>query len=986
MPCTLKLADYIANRLADIAEEATSQNAIQTAFNDLVTNQTMAIQNIDGLAVVKDFSSVLAALLHSKNDALLGIKYAAEKFDKVPDDPNIKYFDFFDAKNKNYSGKANLKKDPTFISSTPVDNKAALHHIPTNVFKLRPDVLNYINKSQQLDPVYEKQKAEQPTLLWQYVGSPTGVFSMYPGFFWADTDETDRYDCRRRGWYMLGASSSKDAVILIDTSGSMTGVNMNIAIAAADVLIKSFQENDFFNMMMFNSETDLAISCFPNLVQSTKTSREKFREKLFNLSSPSSSGNIVKALVKAYDMLRVAKKSKLTTSGCHRSIFLLSDELEQLDDAKKVRIFSYQIGLGNKKKNTLEHIACRSGGKYYQLETIGDVYDTVLDYVTQLGESITSNKTADSGIITYVPLYADYSTKKLVISVVVPIVKQSSSGLFGVAGQDITMEELADTAPIQKLGISGYGFSVNNNGFALFHPFLRAQQSQFKLPPTVPLTALELNSQNETRVLMKKMIDRMTGKMNTTNYMVFPISTRKRFMQVDMHYFFAPTNNTPFTSGIAIPDFGIKCLVLKNAQFNFTEALTSLNDTSQNVSIMIPSWSFCNITSKLQINKPPSPIIYPDRQELLDYLSKFSQIPPSCNKDLLEKLFLSAKVLDDLLKQKWNATKNARNHVLSSFVSTHSGYTRVVYSRINEIKSGTIGNEATSEEFYARAADIYKQKQNHFIYDVKDDVTDKNVIIASSPVVVGKDLQAVAAVVGFTMSQSALTDMIKNFSLGAKLDFNCDQNKDFGCYIVDSDGYIVAGNRNQSLVSRFFGLTEGNVMRDLIKKKIFNRHTILDEQAECSDTSSKKSSASRITNVSLQNYCSKAVIIIRILSSIMVQLMYGSSKVDAATTKYYNCIKEMYFFKLNTTMLPYEGTTTQLTCNKKYSLAALANTNLALIITDRRNTACNYKDWKLDPSPVESTCSSGEMKASSSFGILRTTLLLLLAFYMINCD
>ncbi len=46
-----------------------------------------------------------------------------------------------------------------------------------------------------------------------------------------------------------------------------------------------------------------------------------------------------------------------------------------------------------------------------------------------------------------------------------------------------------------------------------------------------------------------------------------------------------------------------------------------------------------------------------------------------------------------------------------------------------------------------------------------------------------------------------------------------------------------------------------------------------------------------------------------IFSGALLSIMYASNDVKAQTsaTKYYNCVKEMYYFKLNATMLPYAG-------------------------------------------------------------------------------
>ena len=44
-----------------------------------------------------------------------------------------------------------------------------------------PKVLNTVKWTSQLDPIFRSNYDQQPTLLWQYIGSPSGALTSYPG-------------------------------------------------------------------------------------------------------------------------------------------------------------------------------------------------------------------------------------------------------------------------------------------------------------------------------------------------------------------------------------------------------------------------------------------------------------------------------------------------------------------------------------------------------------------------------------------------------------------------------------------------------------------------------------------------------------------------------------------------------------------------------------------------------------------------------------
>ena len=74
--------------------------------------------------------------------------------------------------------------------------------------------------------------------------------------------DPDLFDCRLRPWYLQAAASAKDVFILVDTSGSMTGVRKEIAKHVVLTLLDTLSENDYVNVYNFSGHPDAIVPCF----------------------------------------------------------------------------------------------------------------------------------------------------------------------------------------------------------------------------------------------------------------------------------------------------------------------------------------------------------------------------------------------------------------------------------------------------------------------------------------------------------------------------------------------------------------------------------------------------------------------------------------------------------------------------------------------------------------------------------------------------
>lgn len=168
----------------------------------------------------------------------------------APDmDPPITY-EFINAKNNTFE----LDFNPHFGGYVNVNMSAV--HVPTNVYERDSGVIRAIKWSEALDRTFINNYEQDPSLSWQYFGSATGFMRQYPAINWNlnPVDPVDLFDCRTRSWYIEAATSPKDVLILMDTSGSMTGIRREIARHVINNILDTLGNNDFVNIITFSEE------------------------------------------------------------------------------------------------------------------------------------------------------------------------------------------------------------------------------------------------------------------------------------------------------------------------------------------------------------------------------------------------------------------------------------------------------------------------------------------------------------------------------------------------------------------------------------------------------------------------------------------------------------------------------------------------------------------------------------------------------------
>ena len=96
------------------------------------------------------------------------------------------------------------------------------------------------------DPVVEEMRRTLqnfPFIKWQYFASEEGMLANFPAF--EDTADCKTYDPRFRPFYVETVTPEpKDVVLVIDTSGSMSGTRIIVAKEAAKTVLSTMNPRD----------------------------------------------------------------------------------------------------------------------------------------------------------------------------------------------------------------------------------------------------------------------------------------------------------------------------------------------------------------------------------------------------------------------------------------------------------------------------------------------------------------------------------------------------------------------------------------------------------------------------------------------------------------------------------------------------------------------------------------------------------------------
>uniref|UniRef100_A0A8C1XGB0 Calcium channel, voltage-dependent, alpha 2/delta subunit 4b n=1 Tax=Cyprinus carpio TaxID=7962 RepID=A0A8C1XGB0_CYPCA len=870
-----KWAITLSEQINAIASKYSGAALLQKKLKDV--EPIIRIEDVDGARLVLDFAEEIERMLGSKMKSVKRLADTAEDADLYHEYNASLQFDYFNALLVNtmdeegnfieLGGEFPLEENEHF-NKLSVNTLMSDIQVPTNVYNKDPNILNGVYMSEALNDIFINNFQKDPTLTWQYFGSSSGFFRLYPGIKWTpDANGVVSFDCRNRNWYIQAATSPKDIVIVVDVSGSMKGLKMTIAKHTINTILDTLGENDFVNVIAYTDYVRYVEPCFKGtLVQADLDNREHFKLLIEELHVKGEA-KVKKAMKESFRILADARANG-QGSLCNQAIMLITDgAMEDFQSVfeefnwpdKKVRVFTYLIGRDMTFSENVKWIACNNKGYYTHISTLADVQENVMEYLHVLSRPMVINHDHD---IIWTEAYMDSvlpNTKELfkskahslllMTSVAMPVFSKkketlSHGILLGVVGTDVPLLEVMKLAPRYKLGAHGYAFLITNNGYILAHPDLRPLYSDGKkLKPKPNYNSVDLSEaewEDTEDSLRTAMVKGETGTLSLDVRAAVDKGKRPLFLKNE--YFYTTINETPFSFGMV--------LTRGHGQYMFFGNVSveeGLHDLQQPDLSIADEWTYC------ETDIDPHHRKLTQLQAVVRYLTG-KEPDLECDEILLQQVLFDA-VVTAPLEAYWTAltltAPGVDEGMESAFLGTRSGLMRVIRYAGSEKRVGKKfltpvdkENLFTVDHFpiwYRMAAE--NKPGQFFFYVPHDDINKgKNTFVAITSVTVTEGKRtAVAGAIGMQASLVLLERVFMSIAkqpnttdcsdVDGICPLSCD-SIDVNCYLVDNNGFIMV-SKEKGDVGKFFGEIDGSVMAQLLKSGLFKRVTLYDYQAMC---------------------------------------------------------------------------------------------------------------------------------------------------------
>uniref|UniRef100_A0A8C0VU86 Voltage-dependent calcium channel subunit alpha-2/delta-3 n=1 Tax=Cyanistes caeruleus TaxID=156563 RepID=A0A8C0VU86_CYACU len=853
-------ASAFGGEIKSIAAKYSGSQLLQKKYKEY--EKDVAIEEIDGLQLVKKLAKNMEEMFHKKSEAVRRLVEAAEDaYLKHEFDADLQY-EYFNAvlinerdEEGNYLelGKEFILVPNDHFNNLPVNISLSDVQVPTNMYNKDPAIVNGVYWSESLNKVFVDNFDRDPSLIWQYFGSAKGFFRQYPGIKWEpDENGVIAFDCRNRKWYIQAATSPKDVVILVDVSGSMKGLRLTIAKQTVSSILDTLGDDDFFNIIAYNEELHYVEPCLNGtLVQADRANKEHFREHLDKLFAKGI-GMLDIALNEAFNMLNEFNHTG-QGSICSQAIMLITDGAVDTYDTifakynwpdRKVRIFTYLIGREAAFADNLKWMACANKGFFTQISTLADVQENVMEYLHVLSRPKVIDQEHD---VVWTEAYIDSTLPQaqkladdqglvLMTTVAMPVFSKqnetrSKGILLGVVGTDVPVKELLKTIPKYKLGIHGYAFAITNNGYILTHPELRPLYEEGKKRRKPNYSSVDLSEvewEDRDDVLRNAMVNRKTGKFSME--VKKTVDKGKRVLVMTNDYYYTDIKGTPFSLGVA--------LSRGHGKYFFRGNVTVEEGKVPTFSCSLHSSFIVNLVVPcLQIPQGNWTFFFKDH--LLHRV--LSTVRLFCSREQLIEVLFDA-VVSAPIEAYWtslalNKSENSDKGVEVAFLGTRTGLSRInlfvgpeQLTNQDFLTAEDKENIFNADHFplwYRRAAE---QIPGSFVYSIPfstETANKSNVVTASTAIQLLDDRKSpVVAAVGIQMKleffQRKFWTASRQVYFKLKFSLSLNLQQTINCYLIDNNGFILVSEDYQQ-TGYFFGEVEGAVMNKLLTMGSFKR-------------------------------------------------------------------------------------------------------------------------------------------------------------------
>uniref|UniRef100_A0A8C1TDA8 Calcium channel, voltage-dependent, alpha 2/delta subunit 2a n=1 Tax=Cyprinus carpio TaxID=7962 RepID=A0A8C1TDA8_CYPCA len=809
-------AGRIEKELEKVLQLVTGVQQMKGIYNE--KRNQFAVERNTPKQLVEKVSGDIAKLLNRKRKALERLAREAEDIQREhPWQDGIKSDD---------DDGENLLQNPNSLSLEFVDdpnfkNKVNYSYtavqIPTDIYKGSPTILNELNWTQSLERVFIENSREDPSLRWQVFGSATGVTRYYPATKWRAPNKIDLYDVRRRPWYIQGASSPKDMVIIVDVSGSVSGLTLKLMKTSVIEMLDTLSDDDYVNVARFNEKAYAVVPCFTTLVQANIKNKKIFKEAVMNMQAKGTT-DYKTGFQFAFDQL--LNETSAPRANCNKMIMMFTDGGEdRAQDIfekynwpnKTVRVFTFSVGQHNYDVTPLQWIACANKGYYFEIPSIGAIRINTQEYLDVLGRPmVLAGERAKQ--VQWTNVYQDALGLGLVITGTMPVFNLTTDGdsknqlILGVMGVDIALSEIKELTPRYKVSEINHflcHFSFDHQSFICISVHSLEPTVTRLEPVTLDFLDAELPDRNKEEI-RRQMID---GKAGQRRIKTLVKSVDERYIdEVQRTYIWSPVEGTDYSLGLVLPSYSEN-----HIKANLSDQILQVQCKYQGVFQCGMMCVFLREYCKdLELSNN-------NTEFLLNFIALMEKVTPDskqCDNFLLHNLILDTGIIKELVDKVWKNKDLNTYGFMTVFAATDGGITRVFPKRASD--TWEENPEPFNASFYRRSLDnkgyIFRAPYRTANDDILNPENDTIGILVSTAVDVtigSRNLKP--AVVGVKLDLEAWTDKFKILASNhtnsnrqssqtcgptSGCEMDCEANSDdLLCYLIDDGGFLVMSNQ-----------------------------------------------------------------------------------------------------------------------------------------------------------------------------------------------